>query len=379
MPKWGLGRSKDKKKHEKEKESKGAESKNPRKISSASSLSPTHQHIAIYGADNKQHSNSTISSTSGGGIGERDSASPTPSDSSQDLIGKPMPTSSRTLSTTPRRDSGIRVAAHKAFYEDLSLRKASTSPGLKPSSSPEKKKRDFSESSILSSGSNPSISSSKISVSVTSPTSGGNRTPSLPGGGLAHLRGLGDFTSSSSSPSVLRREMDTPGILNMEMGKEKDFEGMDLPLPPLQMTAVRLREVDARRNTQSGGFGFILRKSYLPSSEEPDKTKLVHLIEPRSDYFGPLMTGDRIMEVNGEDVEDAPHEAVVEMIKASGECVNLMVASMPELLELNARGALDNPLERNSGFRKSGRAKQGTGQFFPDILSLSPTCYYIHA
>jgi hypothetical protein len=171
----------------------------------------------------------------------------------------------------------------------------------------------------------------------------------------------------SSSPvgkriSILSGGLDNPGMTTTEIGKEKEFEGVNLPLPPLQTTAVRLREVDARRNPQGGGFGFILRKSFLPMPDDPDKTKLVHLIEPRSDYLGPLMTGDRIIEVNGELVEDAPHEAVVELIKASGECVNLKVASMPELVELNNRGALDQAFERNTGFRKSGKAKQGTGE-----------------
>ena len=169
----------------------------------------------------------------------------------------------------------------------------------------------------------------------------------------------------SSSPSAKRVSilggLDNPGMSTTEIGKEKEFEGIDLPLPPLQTIAVRLREVDARRNAQSGGFGFILRKSFLPVPEEPDKTKLVHLIEPRPGYTGPLMTGDRIIEVNGELVEDAPHEAVVDMIKASGDSVSLKVASMPELVELNNRGALDHGFERNTGHRKSGKAKQGTG------------------
>ena len=359
MPKW-LGRNKDK---DKKKEHKGgtAEAKPvPRKVSSSASLSPTHQHIAVYGADNKHHA--SPSSSSGQLPGGRDSASPTPSDSSQDLIGQLVTPMNTTKASILRRNSGMKVAAHKAFYEDLNLRKSVTSPGLRPSSSPEKKRKDLSDS-VLSSGSNPSNASSRISVNVTSPTTMNNRNSSGPG--QMHQKGLLDF-GSTSSPSVLRRDLDAPNVLGVEVGREKEFKGIELPLPSLQMTPVRLREVDAVRNTMSGGFGFILRKSYLPSPEEPDKTKLVHLIEPRADYYGPLMTGDRIIEVNGEDVEDAPHEAVVEMIKASGDSVNLKVASMPELLELNARGALDNPLdnplERSTVFRKSGRAVQGTGQ-----------------
>lgn len=145
----------------------------------------------------------------------------------------------------------------------------------------------------------------------------------------------------------------------------KEFEGMNISLPPLQMTTVKHRDVVASRNAPGGGFGFILRKAYLPVPEDPDMTRLVHLVEPRADYDGPLMTGDRIIEVNRVNVEEEAHEGVVEMIKASGESVELLVASMPELVELNARGAFDDPagvrVSRDAATRRSGRAKQWTG------------------
>ena len=74
------------------------------------------------------------------------------------------------------------------------------------------------------------------------------------------------------------------------------------------------------------------------------------------------MTGDRIIEVNGELVEHEPHDHVVELIKASGDCVDLRVASMPELLELNARvfQGSDNPFaNRGNKLRKSTKMKPG--------------------
>ena len=334
MPKWVLGHRKDKKKPEKE--VKAAELKNSRKIS-PSAFSP-HHHLVINGTGNRHDSQSA------------GSMSPTPSNSSQEQAGKiKLPAPANALNH--RRSSGPRVAIQKAFYEDLTMKKSTSSSGLKKTPSTENKmNRDFSES-VLSNGSD---STSKSTTSFSPPM--GNKTVPYSYGGVPQLR-----IPRNYSPSSVRHDMDSPGMMDMEKGKR--FEGIDLPLPQLQMTAVRLREVDARRNVQSGGFGFILRKSYLPSPEEPDKTKLVHLIEPRLDYYGPLMTGDRIIEVNGEDVEDSPHEAVVEMIKASRESVNLRVASMPELLELNVRGALDDPLKKTSGYRKLGRAKLETGQF----------------
>ena len=354
MPIW-------RKKKEKEKE----KEKPPRKNTIPSS-SPTHQHIVVLGADRKQHTSPT-SSSSLPTSHEVESSSPSPTTSSQDLIGKLLPSHpfNKAVAIT-RRDSGVKVAATRAIYEDLTM-KGTTSPGSQSPrrvASPEKRRRENHGDSL---GSN--ASSSKVSIAVTSPVSGGsgggvgNRTPSF----HRYSRPISDYMGSSSPiskrMSMLSSSYENPGgMTTTEVGKEKEFKGVNLPLPPLQTTAVRLREVDARRNAQGGGFGFILRKSFLPMPDEPDKTKLVHLIEPRSDYLGPLMTGDRIIEVNGEDVEDVLHEAVVDMIKASGECVNLRVASMPELVELNNRGALDQAFERNTGFRKSGKAKQGTGE-----------------
>ena len=318
--------------------------------------SPTHQHITILGADKKQH----VSPSSSSSLPTAESTSPSPTSSSQDLIGSIVQKQERPLN----RDmgSGKKVAQTKAFFEDLTIRRTSTtSPGTQSPrrmASPEKKRRDR-ENSLTS-----SQSRGGVAIEVTSPQYEGNRTPSFPN------RYSRDFMGNST-PTGNRASMsfENSGTHTTEIGKEKAFENVNMPLPPLQTTAVRLREVDARKNAQGGGFGFILRKSYLPMPDEPDKTKLVHLIEPRADYLGPLMTGDRIIEVNGEIVEDAPHEQVVEMIKASGDCVNFKVASMPELVELNNRGAFDahpsstsNPFERNTGFRKSGKAKQGTGK-----------------
>lgn len=154
-----------------------------------------------------------------------------------------------------------------------------------------------------------------------------------------------------------------PVVTDVPASSKKPFDGHQLPLPPLQMATVQRRSVVAEKSTQhGGGFGFILRQSYLPEPNDPGKTRLVHLVEPRPDYAGPLMTGDRITEVNGCEVEDEPHERVVELIKASGDRVELTVASMPELLELNARvfQGSDNPFaNRDNKLRKSAKMKPG--------------------
>ncbi len=224
---------------------------------------------------------------------------------------------------------------------------------LNPSSTSPEKRRTTNDSSASS------ISLSIPSLSGSTPLASTENLAAPPREDVT--RNLSGSVHSAISPASSRALMgDYLETLSLEIGKEKMFDDQYMPLPPLQTTTVRHRSVTAVKNPRGGGFGFILRKSYLPVPDDPDKTCLVHLIEPRSDYFGPLMTGDRIIEVNGENVVDAPHEMVVEMIKASGDSVDLRVASMPELLELNARGALDEAPLRNSPRRKSGRKKPGS-------------------
>ncbi len=291
------------------------------------------------------------------------STTPSPSNSASEIPGAKQ---NKTDALLSKIESRTIVKEKRHYYETLT--RESKSPSSKPdsevssrTSSPEKRR-------ISSNTSNSRIS---VSVSVTSPTHGSNsgaggtkltRTTSGQSSGHSSMSptpSQGNYTPTNKRSSFLESITD----LTSDHGREKMFNGINLPLPPLQTINVRLRDVEATKSSPGGGFGFILRKSYLPVPEYPDKTRLVHLVEPRKDYLGPLMTGDRIIEVNGQNVEDEAHENVVEMIKASGDGVYLRVASMPELLELNARGALDETLTRSSQFRKSGRgkAKHNTG------------------
>lgn len=295
------------------------------------------------------------------------SNTPSPSTSAAQLPGAGQP---KTDALLTHMESRTLVKEKRHYYETLT--RESKSPASRPdsevnsdTSSPEKR---ASPEKRKAHG-NATNSRISVSVSVTSPgptSSPGDtlftRTTSGQSSGHSSMSptpSQGNYTPTNKRSSFL----DSLTDLTSDHGREKTFNGMNLPLPPLQTTNVRLRDVEATKSSPGGGFGFILRKSYLPVPEDPDKTRLVHLVEPRKDYLGPLMTGDRIIEVNGENVEDEAHESVVEMIKSSGDGVYLRVASMPELLELNSRGALDETLTRSSQFRKSGRgkAKHNTG------------------
>lgn len=277
------------------------------------------------------------------------SSSPSPASSTSELTVQGQ----SKVNNLSRVESSTLVRQHKEYYETLSARSRPDSGNLNSD-------RRLTNVSITS-------SSPSVSISLSSPTQAGeasvSRATSIQSSGqnsLSPTPSHGNYTPTNKRSSFLESLSD---LSSSDAGHEKTFDGVHLLLPPLQTIKVRLRDVEATKSAPGGGFGFILRKSYLPAPDDPNKTKLVHLVEPRGDYTGPLMTGDRIIEVNGFNVEEEAHEAVVEMIKSSGGSVFLRVASMPELLELNSRGALDDNLQRSNHLRKSGRgkAKHGTG------------------
>ena len=299
----------------------------------------------------------------------RDSRSPTPSASMYEMgnsssLGRSNTTAAHKPRTELARETSATIMSRKrAFFEDIVRNPSASGASVNAVGrwSPEKKQGvNTTESPSRSSPMIPNQSG--VGVSITSPAStfsGQSYTSHHPPSHTSDLSSpsstqqLGNTDKKESSPKF--------DILSSNLSREKSLSGVDLPLPPLQTTSVRHRHVLAFKNAPGGGFGFILQKSYLPVPDDPDKTCLVHLVEPRADYTGPLMTGDRIIEVNGESVDEAPHERVVELIKASGDSVEMVVASMPELLELNTRGAFDNALKPRTQLRKSGRAKTGTG------------------
>ena len=291
------------------------------------------------------------------------------SNEGKDENGRPTPSPvdhpSRETSSSPNYgDKGSANQSHssvqstKQMFESLSSKSLTNSPDHSykgGSTSPEKT----------------SLSSARYSgSSYTTPTQGHLRSSSR----RKHQSGLsigshGSFTESTPisgyTPQI--NIENTSFEMKLEVGKEKEFPNVKLKLPPLQTSRVRQRLVTSSKNRVVGGFGFNLRKAFQPHSEDPEKPLLVHLVEPRPNYFGPLMTGDRILEVNGENVENAPHERVVDLIKSSGDVVEMKVASVPELMELNERGVFDDTgatvstgTRSGSIARKSGRPGIGT-------------------
>ncbi|XP_066419835.1 unconventional myosin-XVIIIa isoform X10 [Molothrus aeneus] len=121
------------------------------------------------------------------------------------------------------------------------------------------------------------------------------------------------------------------------IGKKFPVE-LRLPaLVPPQPPTPRQLELQ-RRNT--GDFGFSLRRTTM-LDRGPDGQvyrRVVHFAEPGAgtkDLALGLVPGDRLVEINGRNVENKSRDEIVEMIRQSGETVQLKVQPILELSELS--------------------------------------------
>ncbi|XP_055022687.1 unconventional myosin-XVIIIa-like [Boleophthalmus pectinirostris] len=113
-----------------------------------------------------------------------------------------------------------------------------------------------------------------------------------------------------------------------------------LQLPPvIAPNAPQTRELELqRRNT--GDFGFSLRRTTM-LDRSPDGgvyRRVVHFAEPGAgtkDLALGLVPGDRLVEINGRNVENKSRDEIVEMIRQSGDTVRLKVQPILELSELS--------------------------------------------
>lgn len=146
--------------------------------------------------------------------------------------------------------------------------------------------------------------------------------------------------------SMLRKHslMQPPGALFTK--KVCIPEVVDKTFPAqLQLPAVvapsapETRELELqRRNT--GDFGFSLRRTTM-LDRSPDGgvyRRVVHFAEPGAgtkDLALGLVPGDRLVEINGRNVENKSRDEIVEMIRQSGDTVRLKVQPILELSELS--------------------------------------------
>ncbi|XP_040311323.1 unconventional myosin-XVIIIa isoform X3 [Herpailurus yagouaroundi] len=114
----------------------------------------------------------------------------------------------------------------------------------------------------------------------------------------------------------------------------------DLRLPPVaHLPPPPLRELELQRRP-TGDFGFSLRRTTMldRGPEGQVYRRVVHFAEPGAgtkDLALGLVPGDRLVEINGHNVESKSRDEIVEMIRQSGDSVRLKVQPIPELSELS--------------------------------------------
>lgn len=174
------------------------------------------------------------------------------------------------------------------------------------------------------------------SLSETSTPSENSAAPSP----QVEIRAFDAQLNEHSVPSV--QVIPSNGSLNVVRVPEvvgKTFPA-DLRLPsvlPPQAPVPRELELQ-RRNT--GDFGFSLRRTTM-LDRAPDGQvyrRVVHFAEPGAgtkDLNLGLVPGDRLVEINGRNVENKSRDEIVEMIRQSGDTVRLKVQPIPELSELS--------------------------------------------
>ncbi|XP_052800270.1 unconventional myosin-XVIIIa-like isoform X12 [Mya arenaria] len=107
----------------------------------------------------------------------------------------------------------------------------------------------------------------------------------------------------------------------------------------------RVRELEINR-TKAGDFGFSLRKGTITQKDSAgnERKHTVIFAEPGagqgSSHTG-LIPGDKLIEVNGVNVENTSREDIIDMIRKTGDGVTLKVQPIPELVELSVRPSID--------------------------------------
>ncbi|KAF0298564.1 Unconventional myosin-XVIIIa [Amphibalanus amphitrite] len=149
------------------------------------------------------------------------------------------------------------------------------------------------------------------------------------------------------------------------------FPGHELRLPALATAPPPPARILRVARQPGGDFGFALRRSIvLERTARGESRKTVIFAEPgRSSTGEPggtgLLPGDRLVEVNGVNVEDADREKVVALIRSSADTVVLKVQPIPEVSELSQRRAVDgshlavpedglNAIRRDGTLRRTG-------------------------
>ncbi|KAM7413755.1 hypothetical protein PAMA_020907 [Pampus argenteus] len=158
----------------------------------------------------------------------------------------------------------------------------------------------------------------------------------------------------SGAPDCTTKKVCVPEVVDKIFPAELQLPAVIAPSAP------ETRELELqRRNT--GDFGFSLRRTTM-LDRSPDGgvyRRVVHFAEPGAgtkDLALGLVPGDRLVEINGLNVENKSRDEIVEMIRQSGDTVRLKVQPILELSELSRCW-----LRNTEGLRRESRHSDNDG------------------
>lgn len=163
-----------------------------------------------------------------------------------------------------------------------------------------------------------------------------------------------DTRKQNSSVNSHQRQVSNSGSLSLDFGTdssltfqsfaadvlratEEKLKGVNLKLPEVKTepNSNSTREVTVTKK-QDGDYGIALRRSTV----KKDGDKVVHFVEPTNDNTSlGLLPGDRLVSVDGQNVENCSREEIIEKVASAGNSVTLKVAPVPEFAELSSRTA----------------------------------------
>ncbi|XP_050489081.1 unconventional myosin-XVIIIa-like isoform X1 [Bombus huntii] len=162
---------------------------------------------------------------------------------------------------------------------------------------------------------------------------------------------LTDTTNSSfaTPPFSLSPVGESQGLSRWRSSASFEEQGVELQLPeivPLELPEPRELTIQ-RQPPPRNDFGFSLRRAVIVERAANGVTQMRPVIfaEPGSliqhNNDTGLLPGDRLIEVNGINVDDKSREEIIDLIKGSVNSVTVKVQPVAELSELSRRGGSD--------------------------------------
>ncbi|EZA57917.1 Myosin-XVIIIa [Ooceraea biroi] len=181
---------------------------------------------------------------------------------------------------------------------------------------------------------------------------------------------LTDTTNSSfaTPPFSLSPVGESQGFSRWRSSVSFEEQGIELQLPeivPLELPEPRELTIQ-RQPPPRNDFGFSLRRAVIVERTANGVTQMRPVIfaEPgalvQHNNDTGLLPGDRLIEVNGINVDDKSREEIIDLIKSSANSVTVKVQPVAELSELSRRGCDGRQVElapaniRGGTLRRSG-------------------------